>query len=422
VNIDAASSSGGSDTVGLVLTIVSIVVVPVLAGLLRAWYRRRNRPRPMPPAPARPVYAPPAPAVPSPAPPRPVGSVLAVDFGTYNTVAAIRRPGQPASVLLFDGMPLLASNVYADGSGELFTGRDAAHLARLDPARYEPNPKRRIDDGMLLLGDREYPVVEVVAAVLRRVVAEARRVGGDVAEVVLTYPAAWGPQRQAILRAAAERAGMPAVRLVAEPVAAAQRYVELGEARWGDGQTLVVFDFGAGTLDVAAVRRDGGRFAVVCYDGLDGVGGLDIDAAIVAHVGAQVTAHDPDVWRRIEAPAGPDDQRARQMLWADARSAKEMLSRASVAPLPVTGYPAGAHLTRDELNRLAGPLVERAVHVTAGVLDAAGTRADRLAGILLVGGSSRLPLVSHLILTRLHVAATVTEQPETIVAIGAAAG
>jgi len=404
-----------------------ILVVLLVLGIVRAARRRARRRSPRPTGTAGPSTAGPAPArtpsvgPPSEAAPPRHGTVLAIDVGTYNTVAVLRRPGRAATVLLFDGTPLLASNVYADEAGALCTGRDAAHLARLDPSRCEPNPKQRIDEVTVLLGDREFEVVDLIAAVLRRVVEEARRSAGTVDDVVLTHPAAWGPRRQATLRTAAHRAGIPAPRLLAEPVAAARQYLEQDGSRWYDGQPLLVFDFGAGTLDVAAVRRRGNGFEVISYDGMDGLGGLDIDAAIVDRIGAEVARGDPDAWRRIATPDTVDDRRARRLLWEDARAAKEMLSRTSVAPLPVTGYQPGAHLTRDELDRLAAPLVERAVQVLARVLDTTGIRADRAAGVFLVGGSSRLPLVAHTILTRLHVAATVHEQPETVVATGAAA-
>ena len=113
----------------------------------------------------------------------PDGYSLGIDFGTSNTVAVLRgRTGGPAP-LLFDGSPLLPSAVYAEpGGGALVVGRDAVHSARLDPARFEPNPKRRIDEGTVLLGDREIPVVDLIAAVLRRVAEESRRTVGDVAD------------------------------------------------------------------------------------------------------------------------------------------------------------------------------------------------------------------------------------------------
>ncbi|HEY1174868.1 MAG TPA: Hsp70 family protein, partial [Phytomonospora sp.] len=85
-------------------------------------------------------------------------SVLGVDFGTSHTVAVFRRDDGTPSPLLFDGSPLLPSAVCAEPDGTLLTGRDAVHSARLRPERFEPNPKRRVDDGSVLLGDTEIPV------------------------------------------------------------------------------------------------------------------------------------------------------------------------------------------------------------------------------------------------------------------------
>src|SRR2546421_3830157 len=125
------------------------------------------------------------------------GSALGVDFGTSNTVAVLRWPDGRARPLLVDGSPLLPSSVYADPNGTLIVGRDAVHSARLDPARFEPNPKRRVDDGVVLLGDRELPVVELVTAVLSRVSEEFRRtVGTGTVETTMTFPAAWGATRR----------------------------------------------------------------------------------------------------------------------------------------------------------------------------------------------------------------------------------
>src|SRR5688500_4358694 len=108
--------------------------------------------------------------------------------------------------LLFDGSTLLPSAVYAQADGGVLTGRDAQNSARLDPSRYEPNPKRRIDDVEVLLGDRSWPVAELAARTLARVAEEATRtVGAPIAQLVMTCPVAWGPVRQGMLLAAANR-------------------------------------------------------------------------------------------------------------------------------------------------------------------------------------------------------------------------
>jgi molecular chaperone DnaK (HSP70) len=157
-------------------------------------------------------------------------------------VAVLRWPDGRTKPLLFDGSPLLLSAVYVDDAGRLVVGRDAMDSARLHPSRLEPNPKRRIDEGAVLLGDVELPVEDLIGAVLRLVAAEARRVAGvPPAVVTLTCPAAWGSPRQRVLLAAAARAGLGEVRLVEEPVAAATYFAGVLGRGMAVGTAVVVY-------------------------------------------------------------------------------------------------------------------------------------------------------------------------------------
>src|SRR5690349_12897933 len=214
------------------------------------------------------------------------GMHLGVDFGTSNTVAVLRWPDGRARPLLFDGSPLLPSAVYAEPGGTLVVGRDAVHSARLDPGRFEPNPKRRIDDHELLLGDRELPVVDALAAVLSRVTEEMRRTTGNApVEATLTCPASWGATRRLVLADAARAAGLGEVRMVPEPVAAATYFTQVLGRDVPIGSVVVVYDFGAGTFDASVVARTSSGFEVLAVDGRDDIGGIDVDDAIVAHIG-----------------------------------------------------------------------------------------------------------------------------------------
>lgn len=347
---------------------------------------------------------------------------VGIDLGTSNTVAILRSPDGRTRPVLVDGQPVLPSVVYLDHDGTLRVGTDAERMAPLDPARFEPNPKRRIDEESVFLGDRPVPVVDLLAAPLREIARSVAVTAGHLPPAVLTCPVAWGPVRRQRLQRAAAAAGWPAARVLPEPVAAARYFTGALRRPVPPGRTLAIFDVGGGTLDVALVRNDGAAFTVVGTGGAEDLGGLDIDAAVVAHLGHLLAARHPEVWAQLTRPADELARRNRKMFWDDVRAAKETLSRAATAPIPVPGVSASLHLTRDELEQVATPLLNRATGELTAVLHRANLTPDRLAGIFLVGGTSRVPLVARLLHAHTGIAPTVLEQPELPVAEGAVAG
>ncbi|GAA4456745.1 hsp70 family protein [Phytohabitans houttuyneae] len=353
------------------------------------------------------------------------GYALGVDVGTSNTVAVLRWPDGRTRPLLFDGQPITPSAVFLDDGG-LHVGRDAQRLAQGDPSRYEPNPKRRIDEPGVLLGGREVPTADLLAAVLGAVARTAVEAVGFLPPAVVTYPAAWGSRRREVLSAAIVRAGWPpageqGTRLVPEPVAAARYFAEVLRRPVPVGASLGVFDFGGGTLDIAVVRNEGNGFAVIGSGGVAELGGLDIDAALVDHLGRVLAPAHPQAWQALAHPVSAAQWRSRRQFWDDVRGAKEMLSRTAAAPVPVPGLDQAVHLTREELERLVTPLLRRGVYEAASVIGACGLTPSQLAGLFLVGGSSRVPLVARLLHAELGIAPTVLEQPELPVAEGALA-
>ncbi|MEU4448659.1 Hsp70 family protein [Actinosynnema sp. NPDC050801] len=343
--------------------------------------------------------------------------VLSVDLGTSNTVAVLAAHGRPPRVVEVDGSATMPSAVYCEEDGTLVVGRDAERRARLDPARFEPNPKRRVDDGVLLLGDNVVPVTDALAAVLRRVLDETnRQLGGEsLDEVRLTHPAQWGPTRRNVLLSAARLAGVTGeIVLVPEPVAAASHYASLSV-----GQALAVYDLGAGTFDVAIVGATQSGFTVLAEDGLPDLGGLDVDQALLEHVGRQVSHRDPAAWQRLLRPESTADRRARRTLQEDVRAAKESLSRHAHTEVPMPEPFEDVLVNRSDLEALVRPSMMRSVELLESTIRSTGMAPNQLAGIYLVGGASRIPLVATMIAEQVRIVPTSLDQPETSVALGA---
>lgn len=343
---------------------------------------------------------------------------VAVDFGTSSTCVAVSAHGREPQVVVFDGQPLVPSAVFAAADGTLFVGQEAERQAAVDPARYEPHPKRRVDEGELLLGSTVLPVVDVVRAVLTRAVGEARRVGGGapVDLLVLTHPADWGTVRTRVLLQAARGLGREVV-LVPEPVAAAVFHSASHSVP--DGAALAVLDLGGGTVDASVVARAGKSFRVLSAKGDPSFGGADVDQALLEHVGGLVGAKDPEAWRQLVEGREMADRRKRRVLRQDVRGAKETLSRHAYTDVPMPPPFPDAHVTRSDLEQLiTAPLSRAAALVGAAVRDA-GLAPQQLAGVFLVGGSSRIPLVARLVHEHTRVVPTSIDQPETVVARGA---
>ncbi|BCJ37828.1 hypothetical protein Athai_53310 [Actinocatenispora thailandica] len=345
---------------------------------------------------------------------------LGIDYGTSNTVAVLAWPDGRARPLLFDGSPVLPSAVCAGADGTLITGQEAARAARLAPERFEPNPKRRIDELDVLLGDRTYPLSELVAATLRRVAAEATRIAGaPVADVTITHPVEWGPARRALLTEAADRAGLSRPTLVPEPVAAATYFVDVLDHRVPVGHGVVVYDLGGGTFDACVVRRGADGFEPLSYQGLDDIGGVDLDALVVEIVGQVAGAQAPDEWQRLAHPSNPAELRHSRTLWEDARLAKEALSRQNTAGIFVPLVDRDVHVTREQFESAARAALTRTAEATLSAIRQARITPADVAGLFLVGGSTRVPMAATLLHQRVGLAPIALEQPEIVVAEGA---
>ena len=343
---------------------------------------------------------------------------LGIDFGTTYTVGAVAN--QTGTVLVDvegDGSCRMPSAVLLSDDLGFAVGQAAIHQALFRPDRFEPTPKRSIGDGEVWLGDEPRPVIDVIAAVLDRVGTEARNVAGSPpGRTVLTHPAEWGAVRLEVLRAAADSAGLGAVELVPEPVAAA---LEIGTATLSPGDHVAVYDFGGGTFDVAVLRRTKEGFEVAGPPGgRDPLGGEQIDNRIIEHLGSGPLGEHPD-WPKLMSPPDLEWRRHAAALRAEVRKAKEGLSNQTVWQLWIPGLSRDVQLSRSELEELIRDDVSATIRILVDTVRNAGVEPENLRGVYLVGGSSRIPAVFAQVWNELGVEPSVRGDPKTVVAQGA---
>ena len=347
---------------------------------------------------------------------------LGIDFGTSYTVAAASTSGVAAVVdMESSGRARIPSAVYLTEDDEILVGTAAQHQAVFDPSRYEPTPKRSLGEGDLFLGDRLIPVSDLVAAVLRRVYTEACRQQGERAPAVvrITHPADWSEARLGLFREAIQKAGLQDVALVPEPVAAVAR---IALATTTPGQYVAVYDFGGGTFDAAVLLRTDEHFEVAGPPaGRDPLGGEDIDQRIVTYLGELLADAHPAEWDKLTNPPDVSWRRDASGFRGEVQRAKETLSEVTACQMWVPGINIDVQLTRPELEKMIAPDVEATVDALESALGDANVKPQDLAGIFLVGGSSRIPLVADRIWRRLDVRPAVQDNPKSVVALGAAA-
>lgn len=349
---------------------------------------------------------------------------LAIDFGTSSTSAAMAR-GALVEPVPVEGLPSILSNVFwHEPTHRLLLGEAADNAAAAAPWCFEPYPKRRLGDEFMRLGDERVRVTDAVGAILRRVADEATllRGGERPGEVRLTHPVRWGATRKTKLCEAATTAGLPAAEMVPEPVAAATHYA--AEALTS-GQYVAVYDLGGGTLDTVVLCRTDDDFVVVGQPGgREDLGGEDFDERLYLFLGEQLPE---DAWARMRtAPLDADSRawaRTNRELRRRARRAKELLSSNPQVdvyiPAPIER---DLTVTAEQLNGMIRDDIEDSVGELDRTIHSAGLEPSQLAAVYLAGGSSRMPLVAHLIQEQLGVTPRHLDDPKAVVSLGAARG
>jgi actin-like ATPase involved in cell morphogenesis len=349
-----------------------------------------------------------------------VGYRLGVDLGTTYTAAAVNVDGRVEMLGLGIRAMQVPSVVFVRADGEIVVGEAAEQQGGADPSRVVREFKRRIGDSVpLVVGGSPFSAQALSARLLAWVVGIAtERQGGPPEHVCVTYPANWGPFKRDLLGQAIEMAGLrgTGTSTCTEPEAAAIAYAS--RDRVAEGDRVAVYDLGGGTFDAAVLAREGSGFRLVgSPEGVEHLGGIDFDEAVFRHV---LSALGDDVAALDDTD--PATATALARLRRDCVEAKEVLSFSvdTVVPVALPGITRSVRLTRGEFDDMLRPAIAETVSAMRRVLEASGVGAADVAAMVLVGGSSRIPLVSEMLSAAFGRPLALDNHPKHDIALGAA--
>ncbi|WP_240691858.1 Hsp70 family protein [Arthrobacter sp. CAU 1506] len=311
------------------------------------------------------------------------------------------------------------SVIYLGEDGTVLVGEAAERRGTSSPERVVREFKRRIGDAVpIMVGDLFVTPESVFATVVGWVVDRTQEREGQAPEcVVVSHPASWGDYKIGLIREALAAVGLANVTLLSEPEAAALHYGS--QTRVPAGSLIAVYDFGGGTFDAAVLRKDDtSSFTLLGRpEGLDRVGGADVDDLVFDHVAASLDGG----LSRVDLSA-PQARVALGRIRRECVEAKEALSADSEATIPVLlpEVQTGIRLVRTEFEGLIEPVVRDTVGSLNRALEAANVTADDLTAVLLTGGSSRIPLVAQMLSATLGRPIAKDTDPKASISLGAA--
>ncbi len=357
---------------------------------------------------------------------------VGIDLGTTNSVVAISSQGKPEVLRDADGNGLVPSVVAYTSDGPVvgaaaqarivdapeavvssvkrLMGRGSSDVKAL--AGTLPYALDTAEGGMvrLRIGDRRLTPVEVSAEILRAVKAQAEQhLGRDVTRAVVTVPAYFDDAARLATKDAAKLAGLEVLRLVNEPTAAALAY---GLDKQAEG-IYAVYDLGGGTFDISILRLEKGVFQVLATGGDAALGGDDFDHAIAEHWLAD---------RKSELGSEPITPGEAKQTLKSARAAKEALTSREAGDFPVMlrGKTTLHRLTRPKLDELIRPWIEKTIAICRHVVSDARLDLSEIQGVVLVGGSTRVPQVRKAVEDLFGKPPLSDIDPDEVVALGAA--
>ncbi len=341
--------------------------------------------------------------------------VLGIDLGTtYTAMAVVDRFGRPIILTNSEGWPTTPSVIHFYDRDACVVGQEALKMVVVDPTHVVRFIKRAMGEPDLTLEffGRRYTPQELSALILKKMKEDAEEaLGRPVHDAVITVPAYFNSAQRRATAEAGTIAGLNVLSIINEPTAAA---VAHGLERLGAQRRIMVFDLGGGTFDVTLMEIRGISFRTIASDGNAELGGKDWDDALVGHVAEQFTQRfglDPR-----------DDPQPYQELYERCLHAKLALTtkRRAVIPVNFRGHRMVVTVTREEFEQITRHLVEQCLTTCDYVLDKAGMTWADLDEVLLVGGSTRIPMIRAALADRASGQELGSTNPDECVALGAA--
>lgn len=370
-----------------------------------------------------------------------MGKIIGIDLGTTNSCVSVMEGNEPVVISNAEGKRTTPSVVAFVDGGERKVGDPAKRQAITNPEKTIASIKRFMGSSFddvagevdrmpykvvkgdnntprVQIDDRTYTPQEISAMILQKMKKTAEDyIGQDVTEAVVTVPAYFNDSQRQATKEAGEIAGLTVKRIINEPTAAALAY---GLDKKGVDQKVVVFDFGGGTHDVSILELGDGVFEVLSTDGDTHLGGDDVDEAIIQWLA--------DEFKKDEGLDLTKDPMALQRLKEAAEKAKIELSSSSSTEInlpyimPVDGVP--KHLVRTlqraKFEQLISDIVERTIAPCRSALKNAGLGIDEIDEVILVGGSTRIPVIQDAVKNFFKKDPSKGVNPDEVVAIGAA--
>ncbi len=347
--------------------------------------------------------------------------VIGIDLGTtFSVVASLERSGLPQTILNAEGDLSTPSAVYFE-QDQIVVGKEAVKAAVYEPESVLQHVKREMGKPFCdkpIRGTRLPPEV-VQAAILRKLRQDAENRLGNVQDAVITVPAFFNEPRRKATMDAGRLAGLKVLDIINEPTAAAIAYgvqagfvSASGEAK--QAEKILVYDLGGGTFDVTLMLLEGCQYTAVATDGDVQLGGIDWDRRIVDFVAEHyLERHGTDPRQ---------DPVSFQMLLQEAEDAKRALSNRTSVTVRFAHQSKRVQvaLTREEFEALTSDLLQRTMFTVERLLRTARLRFDDLTRLLLVGGSTRMPMVQQILEQASGKSVDRSLSPDEAVAHGAA--